>query len=382
MPVDGSMSDVNATPSGCGNSLRQTFPRHPDELTLEWLAESLAAHIGAATRLSGFATTILGEGAGMAGIVVRVDLAYDGDAGGAPRSVCAKFSTSNPANRALMASLGLYRRETVFYRMLAEGNSARKPVALRTDISEDGGACVLLLEDFPFHVPGDQVVGCSIGAAVHVVREAARLHASLWGSERPSGLETFAGPFSEGIARSADMAWPRLIASFPDLVGPHIAELREPFGSAMARYARWTNEGPATVTHGDFRLDNMLFGPIDGRDPVVLIDWQAVCWAKGIKDLTYFLTQSLTVEDRRSHELELLDEYRSALASHGVEYLRDECLSDYRKAAVGAFAVAVAIAAGLEATNERAMRLMRAALSRAVAAFDDLDLRQVVLEQA
>ena len=56
--------------------------------------------------------------------------------------------------------------------------------------------------------------------------------------------------------------------------------------------------GPRTVTHGDFRLDNLLFRPGDPRPWVV--DWQTASWGMGASDLSYFLGGSLTVADRRA----------------------------------------------------------------------------------
>ena len=50
--------------------------------------------------------------------------------------------------------------------------------------------------------------------------------------------------------------------------------------------------------HGDFRADNLLFGP---ARPVVL-DWQTASFGAGTGDLAYFLGSSLLVPLRQEHE--------------------------------------------------------------------------------
>ena len=70
--------------------------------------------------------------------------------------------------------------------------------------------------------------------------------------------------------------------------------------------------------HGDYRLDNMLFGAPGAPRPFAAVDWQTVGWGQVMTDASYFLGGSLTLEDRRAHEQELLREYHDALQDHGV----------------------------------------------------------------
>ena len=58
--------------------------------------------------------------------------------------------------------------------------------------------------------------------------------------------------------------------------------------------------GPRTVTHGDFRLDNMLFR---GSDPSpYVVDWQTAVWGLAAYDVAYFVGGCLSEDDRRAHE--------------------------------------------------------------------------------
>lgn len=87
---------------------------------------------------------------------------------------------------------------------------------------------------------------------------------------------------------------------------------------------------PQTLIHADLHLDNLIFAPDDGSRRVAVLDWQTVSVGPPAWDVARFLFDSLSVEDRRSAEAELLDRYVTLLAAHGVrgysaEDLRLEC---------------------------------------------------------
>jgi hypothetical protein len=74
------------------------------------------------------------------------------------------------------------------------------------------------------------------------------------------------------------------------------------------------NEGGSEgLVHGDYRLDNLLFG-MDGADrPLTVVDWQTVTWGPAMTDLAYFLGCALPVSMRRAHADELMAAYHKAL---------------------------------------------------------------------
>jgi hypothetical protein len=84
--------------------------------------------------------------------------------------------------------------------------------------------------------------------------------------------------------------------------------------------------------HGDYRLDNMLFGTAEAPRPLTVVDWQTVSWGEAMTDISYFLGGSLRLEDRRAFEEELVHEYFEQLQAHGVREISwEECWLGYRR---------------------------------------------------
>jgi aminoglycoside phosphotransferase (APT) family kinase protein len=65
-----------------------------------------------------------------------------------------------------------------------------------------------------------------------------------------------------------------------------------------------------TLLHGDAHIGNTYVLPDGG---VGFLDWQVVRRGEWSQDVGYFLIGSLTEDDRRAHEVDLVEEYRRAL---------------------------------------------------------------------
>ena len=95
-----------------------SFPVHPDQLSAAWLTEKLreAGILGPGNAVREFAAKSIGEGVGLLGLVVRVELAYDTDVDAGPPTVVIKFAHPVPANRAIALNARMYEREVTFFR--------------------------------------------------------------------------------------------------------------------------------------------------------------------------------------------------------------------------------------------------------------------------
>ena len=88
-------------------------------------------------------------------------------------------------------------------------------------------------------------------------------------------------------------------------------------------------ELPRTFIHNDTHLKNWY---IAGESQMGLNDWQTACKGHWSRDLAYTLATSLTVENRRTWEDELLKHYREQFAAvSGVNLSPDEIQLRYRQ---------------------------------------------------
>ena len=94
-----------------------------------------------------------------------------------------------------------------------------------------------------------------------------------------------------------------------------------------------------TVTHGDYRLDNTMFG---GPYPLAVVDWQSPGIGNAGQDLAYWVGTSLQPQERREHDRELVEHYYNELARYEIgDYSLEQCQLDYRQFAVAGWNMAV-----------------------------------------
>lgn len=309
------------------------FPTTFDAITPRWLAAMLR-HSGAlpAGEVTGVQVQPFGEGAGILSHLARLTLTYDRPVA-APRTLIAKVPTVNPGNLRLAQGGRAYAHETSFYRELAAGSPLPAPRCFASLYDQERDAFLLLLEDLGAARTVDQLAGCSPEDAALVEAALGALHRAWW--ERPaapglSWLRSFADPPAlSNTAAFFRRAW----ATFSERYGEQIPgearalgpRLVEQIDRVIARVAAM----PATLCHGDLRLDNLFF--VDDERPVVAIDWQFCVRAGGLMDVALFLIYNLRVDVRRAHERELLRRYWQTLQDGGVtDYRLERCLDDYR----------------------------------------------------
>ena len=292
-------------------------------------------------------------GTGQMGDCLRLGLTYD-RAVEAPPTVVAKLPSSNATSRATGMAMRTYEVEVRFYQELAPHLPVRSPRCHHAEIDLATGDFVLLLEDLAPAVQGDQVAGCAVGEAGLVLAEAARLHAPRWGDPTLEALDwavRWSQESQDAMQAMLTVLWPNFVERYGHELDDDVVEMGGRFIARLPAFYAHRPE-PHTVIHNDFRLDNLLFGTAEGGPPVAVVDWQTVGVGPALLDVSYFLGAGLTVEDRRAHERELVEEYHRALGAAGVEgYGWDRCWGDYRAFAFAGFHMAVLASMIVERTD-------------------------------
>jgi aminoglycoside phosphotransferase (APT) family kinase protein len=136
---------------------------------------------------------------------------------------------------------------------------------------------------------------------------------------------------------------------------------------------------PVTLCHGDYRMENLLYGIKPEHDPIVVLDWQGPLRARGMNDVALFTGQSTKTEVRRDHERTLLERYMAGLAERGVAGLEwDAVWEDYRRSMLYNWVYVTVVAGTLDASNETAFAWMKEMVARQSAVSEDLEVFQLL----
>lgn len=346
----------------------------PASIDTGWLQAALSA--GGSTRghrITDFEAEPVGTG--QMGRSYRFRLSWDTDV--APlESVVVKLPSDDPTSRATGAAQGSYLREVRFYQRLAGRTRMRTPHCHWGDIDETTGECFsLVLEDMAPARQGDQIAGCTPDEAALALEELTRLHAPWWGDAALASMDFLQG-MGEGGGALLQAVYQSLQPGFEARYAGRLdAESMRVCRDLGPRLGAWTqaSSSPKTLTHGDYRLDNMLFGGSASPAPLCIVDWQTVGFGPGLGDAAYFMGAGLPTEMRRKHEERLLRVYHDGLVASGVAgYDWNACHRDYRLFTFAGVIMAV-IASMIVEVTERGDEMFLAMASRHAAHALDLE---------
>jgi hypothetical protein len=220
------------------------------------------------------------------------------------------------------------------------------PAVYRSLLDEPNLDFLLVMEDITARGgdPRDSTRPLNVAQATRGVRSLARLHHTFWGDRLTKQRAlSWVEPFAAWtfMARGIDIGLQRAGDTVPAAVRALTGEQVESY--YWARYVDTLNDGPPTLLHGDPHVGNTYVLP-DGE--VGFLDWQVLRRGNFSLDLGYFLQGALTIEDRRDAEVELIDEYLSALdLPNGNRPSREETMLRYRASAAHGLTMWMATAA-------------------------------------
>jgi hypothetical protein len=328
----------------------------PEQITSEWLSSVLGADV-----------SITGErriGDGLVGMNIRYELVVPAGSG-LPSSLIAKLPSPDPTSRATGIALRNYEREVKFYEHIAPTVDIRVARCFHGEWQESDGDFVLLLEDLTPAEQGNQLTGCSAELAERAVLELARLHGPRWGDPTLDDIEFLTrrgASDADQLQMMYGMFLPGFLGTYSKYLDAEGIALIERFGT---RLSAWVDGHtlPSTVTHGDYRLDNLMFASEAGGYPVATVDWQTPGHGSASGDVSYFLGAGPLPEVRREIERDLVAQYCGALEHYGVQVDQDEFWQQYCRDAYGGIIMSV-VASQIVGGSERSEAMFAAMATR------------------
>jgi hypothetical protein len=305
--------------------------------------------------------------------VLEVDWSH-GD--GMPRTLFLKLPGEPLGTRFFCTALRVWELECAFFHGFARDFPLRLPAAHA--IATRRSRFALLQEDLGadpsvrLFTNRAMQVGVPVALARRCLEAFATFHAHYHGLDaaaREQRLPMTRHPFLSPVMSTISQRINRAAVEpcrrkAPALFGERQAAR---FLAAMARWedlqAAWYR-GPLTLVHGDSHIGNFF---IDG-ERMGMLDFQAPHWSKGIRDVQYFLVNSMREEELAPVERELVAHYAGALRARGVALGDDEAWEQYRGFAFQPL-MTIVTSLGLGPLTERDA-LMETVLGRALAAID------------
>ena len=336
------------------------IPAQVSELTAEWFSQVLD------TRVS--AVDVIDAHSGTTG---RAVVRLTGD-GAVPDTLFVKLQPFVPEQRKLIRQVGLGVAEARLYANLGNQLPVRTPRVWHSAYDPDDGAFVMVLEDLGaagchFPATSDSDI---LQVAESTVEELAKLHAAFRGQQLP-WLRTPDGMRGKPENPETTARRSLFIKLALDQFG---AEMPRVFRRLAELYMERTldvislfNQGEHTLIHGDSHIGNLFVD--NGRTG--FYDWAVVGRGPGMRDVAYFMCNSVPTDVRRANEEALLSLYRRTLESHGATLDAATAREQYRLFSVYSWIAATSTAA--MGSTWQPIEIARPAMIRTTEAIDDLD---------
>lgn len=295
-------------------------PMSVEEINSEWFTAALR-HAGLHAEVVDCRHTAIVRGNATK---VRCAITYATGSDPLPTHLCAKVGMElQDQSKNLTGST--YDIEGRFYLDIAPRfPGLQTPRCLSVIVDERTARCALVLEDviaagsrFGSPLEGD----LSPAQVEGILHQLAMVHGKWWRDREGCSLRHL----ETGIERSNRLG--RYYSTFDSAVVASLldkgladalpADLRDPslLVDGFWHYADLTTSEPPCLIHADPHLGNIV---IHSDGTCAIADWQTLRWGPWSHDVAYLIVSTLSVEQRRASEDDLLVTYLDALGSTGA----------------------------------------------------------------
>jgi len=248
----------------------------------------------------------------------RFRVAYRGDVpAGLPEELCVKGYFAD-CSEAAAASRTAGVPEVLFYRRLARASGVRTLDCVYADVDPVTHHGVVITGDVAAQGATflDALSPYTADQVAESLEQYAILHGRTWGSARVD--EPWLGPRLEATMRARGL--PEISGNLGGPIGSRVPEgVRDPdrLLGAVRRLARLLPDARSRcLLHGDAHVGNLY---LDAAGRPCLVDWQLVQRGPWFIDVGYHLGCTMSPEERRRSEADLLAHYLDRLRAEGVD---------------------------------------------------------------
>lgn len=306
-----------------------THPKSTSQITKEWVKyifnEARICDYGtiASIRIESMGSDIKGFLSSMC----RVNIEYKTPEADLPESVVIKMPPEVKENRDFANDFKANAREIRFYQELAPNVSIRIPKCLYSHADDQSDNFILVLEDEKEWSPGDQVTGLTESQVRSAVGMISKFHAQWWESSELEKLSWM--PLqNRDLANAYISNWNDFLSDHRDILDGNDINAGELIKISGGTIKEYSLNAPQTVTHMDFRADNILFKK---EDEVLILDWQVACRTMGAFDVARVVCGSYHDQKTREEHIDFVQIWLQGLLESGVKtYTFEDAWRDYR----------------------------------------------------
>ncbi len=317
---------------------RDDIPQSYEVITDEWLSDVLCRDVPGAM-VTGHRLDAPDEGTNNRR---RIFLTYNdaGQKAALPSSVFCK-GTQGLANRLMLGHSGGIICEVTFWNAARAALDIEAPTARWANYDPIGFNSIVILDDL-----ANEASFCSEATPVdrNFVEQQLSLLAKLHGrfyqsselNTRLSAFPSWYDRFHKLMAFHLEESCTAGLDASEKFVPPSLYVRRAEVWPATLRSLELLRDLPRTLCHGDVHLKNWY---VRKNGHVGLGDWGVAHIGHWSRDLAYTVATSLTVENRRAWEGELIAFYLDQLEAEGVDKIAfEEAHLRYRQSLLTAFA--------------------------------------------
>jgi hypothetical protein len=336
------------------------LPAKINDVTAAWLDEALHENgfFGKDVKIGSIDIKTMGVGEGFQSDMTRIFPSYASPLQG-PKSMVIKLPSSyEPANSVAMM-FNTYEKEIRFYREIAPFSPIRTPKLYLGEFNTEAKRWVLLMEDCAYCKQIDQVKGLTEPQLRQAILKIADFHAHWWDLPILNTITWMArarSPQAYALSGLYRGCWDMAVNS-PDFLSalpPGGKEEGLKIYDAFQTMIEQALVDKPTITHFDFRCDNLFIDESNPADPLLVFDWGAATIYRGPVDVAYMMAESVETGLRRKVESDMLLMYYNRLMEKGVtDYSFDECKTDYMGGLLLYSYIPVLAYSRLDLSNER-----------------------------
>ena len=340
----------------------EKHPKHPDEITPQWLTEVLTeAGVLTNSNIKNIKIEMMAEGKAWLSKIVKIEVEYETPIDNAPQSFVIKMLAESRMFREFSYEMDAFKREIRFYTEVAPNLPIRFP---KLYYSLNGlKNNLMIMEDLSYLTPGDQVVGMSNEQVLLALESIAKYHSCYWENVALDSISWM--PTSNNVHQDYVENWDSFVELCSYFIDPEGLKI----GEKLKPHINWLfdeiSKSPRTLIHDDMKEDNLLFGEPGTKEAVVILDWQFATRSTGVIDVARLIGGSQTPIVREGHQFESLRYWYELLFENGVKYYSwDEAQRDFKFAALSSLVFPVHFHKGIVRAEGRALEYVESMYSR------------------